>query len=99
MASKYWTQKDGKVIAISDMTDTHLNNAIAMLERIALLNHLAELRACASIKFQGEIAQQEQDRFLLHSSWEDFLPAIYNDLCDEVTNRKIKNINSSYGAK
>lgn len=30
---KYWKMKGGKIIAISDMTDTHLINTINMLRR------------------------------------------------------------------
>lgn len=30
---KYWKQKGGKLIRISDMTDTHLKNTIAFLKR------------------------------------------------------------------
>ena len=85
--TKKWTQADGTKIRICDMSDTHVKNSIALLERHAKRAHRIEYAACASMSFNGEMAQDAQDSFLNHSSPEDFLPDIYHSLVDEQSRR------------
>lgn len=58
---KFWTQRDGTKIAIRDMTDAHIKNAIAMLERMTEDRRDTCLSSYPC--FQGEMAQYyaEQD--------------------------------------
>ena len=89
MNTKKWTTKEGKKIRIKDIEDKHLLNVICFLRRKAEFIHSGELLACMSINFQGEQAQYEQDRFISNSSWEDYIPEIYEDMIKEAKKRKL----------
>lgn len=89
IAIQHWTTKEGSKIKISDMTDQHLINTTKMLERKAKVTHESEIEACASCAFEGEMAQMAQSHFLSYSSWDDYLPEIYQDLIHEANKRKI----------
>lgn len=91
--TKLWKCKDGRKVRICDMTDSHLDNAIAMMERMARAVHpllVAQAYAIASC-LQGEMAsyyaEQDIDR-LEHSEPEELLPPIYDDLISERDRRK-----------
>jgi len=85
--TKKWKMRDGTKIGICDMEDSHLDNTIKMIERICREVHARELTACASISFQGEMACDEQDRFLTYSEWTDYAPDLYEDLLNEQCRR------------
>lgn len=85
--TRHWITKDKQKIRICDMSDSHLENAIYMLEKYARHIHNEEIRACASSIFQGEQAEIDQDNFLDNSQWEDFLPEIYDNLYEEQSRR------------
>jgi hypothetical protein len=78
--NKIWIQKDGTKIRLGEMTQEHLINTAAMLERNAKFTYDREIKDCASISFGGEQAQMDQDRFLSQAEWEDYLPEIYWDI-------------------
>ena len=82
-----WKQRDGTKIRICDMSDSHLLNSIKMIERICQKVHNSEMMACASIVFNGEMAQEEQDKFLTNSTWEDYAPDSYEYLITEAARR------------
>ncbi len=89
-STKVWLQKNGEKIRLKDMSDQHLINTIAMLERNAKAVYSSEINACMSISFNGEQAQLEQERFLSQAEWEDYLPEIFDDLIAEAERRKLK---------
>lgn len=88
-STKVWLQKDGTKIRLKDMSDQHIINTVAMLERNAKKIYSAEIDACMSMSFNGEQAQMEQERFLSQAEWEDYLPPIYDDLQEEAQRRKL----------
>jgi len=84
---KRWKQKDGATIRICDMTDSHLANAIALLERAAQRHDMRF--ALMSNPFRGDIAfnimESEQDAILEGEAETDpaDLYPVYDDLCAE----------------
>jgi hypothetical protein len=90
---KKWTTQSGEQIRIKDMDNNHLLNTIAMLERNAQSILESELAACASIGFQGEMAQMDQEHFLSYASADDYLPEIYDDLFEEAVRRNLLKAN------
>lgn len=91
--TKRWTCKDGRKIRICDMTDAHLQNTIAMLERNAPRIRESTIAAAYSLAsmLQGEMASyyadQDIDR-LEETPEEDFLHPLYDDLISERDRRK-----------
>ncbi len=89
-----WKQKDGTFIRICDMTDTHLRNTIAMLERATERYDIAF--AIAPNPFRGDLAfdrmESAQDAILEGEAKTDpsDLYPIYAKLCAE-RNRRASN--------
>lgn len=92
-----WTTKTGQKIRICDMTDSHLCNTIAMIERNAPKYQAADISAGYSTLscLQGEMAtycaEQELDR-LEETSPEDYIREthpLYEKLCKERDRRKL----------
>lgn len=92
----YWKTKDGKVIHISDLTDSHLLNIIAMLRRQAPARRLAEELAIVSgPRPNGEMAQDafdEEVRILSDRSDEEYLESVpvFHNLLLEARDRKLE---------
>jgi hypothetical protein len=72
------------------MTDSHLLNSIAFLEKYSEKVLSYEINACSSIVFQGEMAQDAQEDFLCSVTSDDYLPDIYENLCNEKLRRELK---------
>lgn len=54
----HWTTKDGRKVAIKDMSDDHLKNAVAMLRRNGFVGaDEYELAIGGAYSMQGEMAQ------------------------------------------
>ena len=85
-----WTRKDGTRIRICDMTDGHLANTIAMIERHT--QRAEDSFVEASNPFTGEIASQmfEDAQDVILSGEDEFDP---NDLCplyDKLLDEKMR---------
>jgi hypothetical protein len=85
--TKLWKQKNGMKIRICDMTDTHLENCIKLLERAAehqKINYPYPM-------FNGEMAQYyaEQDYDRMQASGPEYFFPIYEDLCAERDRRAL----------
>jgi hypothetical protein len=96
--TKNWKQKDGTKIRICDMTDSHLNNTIALLERLAKATRDKSLPLAYqfSCMIQGEMAsmciEQEIDSMEEDEEGERFLLPIYWDLVKEQERRITKKL-------
>jgi ketosteroid isomerase-like protein len=95
VVSKMWTMRDGKQIAIRDMTDSHIKNAMRMLERSA--KERLEEECFATMGFasmvQGDMASMMIDMeldALFALSEEDYLYeyTAYGELEKELGRRK-----------
>jgi len=91
-----WTTKSGERIRICDMSDQHLNNTMALLERYASKMLSEERNAAYSVlaSLQGEMAQYycEQDIDRLEetepSDWLYEHMPIYEKMCHEKWRRE-----------
>ncbi len=95
--TKLWTKKDGTKIRICDLSIGHLNNCIAMMERIAENGHNSSIAdAYAALCFmQGEMAIVQTmnaiDRMELDFEGDcppSYYPDIYYDLIREKKRRE-----------
>lgn len=88
----YWKQKNGELIRLEDVTDSHLDNTIRFLERIARLSYpeVVDRAYSAYGFFQGEMALDQMGReidALEDGGWEELLPSIYYNMLDEKERR------------
>jgi len=92
-----WTCKDGRKVRICDMTDSHLLNTIAMLERMAGMQLGMEISAAYSVLagLQGDMAtfycEQDIER-MEETDPIEFLEQttpIYEKLCIERDRRNL----------
>jgi hypothetical protein len=85
MSTKCWETKDGVILRIRDMRDSHLFNTIAMLER----EHARLLNDAPFPDFQGEMAQYyaEQEWERMMSSGPESIFPVYCDLVAEAKRR------------
>jgi hypothetical protein len=94
--TKIWTTKNGGKIRICDMTDSHLNNTIAMIERKAENTFLEVMSSYPS--FGGEMAQ-----YYAEQEWESManqgeidpneISSLYDDLIREQNRRSLEKTN------
>ena len=98
----FWTTKSGTKIRICDMSDSHLLNTVAMLERNAsrYLEHSIDALGHFSMMLQGEMAQdaaeQELDR-LVEEDPIDHLRnnhPLYEKLVTELERRKLRRLST-----
>ena len=63
MERKEWTQRDGTKIAIADMTDSHLRNALRLVHRQIEEHRLSEIGAAYAFAsgLRGEMAIDSMD--------------------------------------
>jgi len=93
--TKRWTMKDGKKIRICDMSDCHLANAIAMLEKIAKIAEPEYEAAAWSFlcSLRGEYAimaaEQEIDNLMENGLDPCEISPLYNNLVKEQTRRRV----------
>jgi len=83
-----WETRDGRKLPITEMSDSHLNNTIKLIERAhqAQINRVTMNPPC----FQGEMAQMCADQefnALLESEPGDLFP-IYNHMLEEQQRRQ-----------
>lgn len=93
-----WECHDGREIRICDMTDSHLQNTINMLDRgtqAIAANELSTLYMTAD-GIRGEMALMEIDNHILYLEDQAHAPdpanyfALYNELCTEQTRRGLE---------
>lgn len=83
-----WKTKDGRVVRVCDMTDSHLLNTIRFLER----QHAQLMFTIPYPNFNGEMAQicaEQEWEQLQNSNPEDTYP-ILSVMYEEVERRNIK---------
>jgi hypothetical protein len=83
--TRKWTQRDGTKIRICDMSDTHLLNTIAMLER-AHQHTICQAYSFATT-LSGEQAGYEIDREIDRMESVPSDHPLYESLADEVARR------------
>ena len=81
---KNWTTKDGTVINIKDMTDSHLLNTIKMIERKAQRGF--NILICSGY-FDDDGFETGETAFLEEKEALNYFKE-YKDLCKEIKRRK-----------
>ena len=56
METLYWKTKDGRVMNVDDMSDTHVRNAFKMLLRN--INRLSKRKPSTEFSLKGDMAQE-----------------------------------------
>ena len=91
-----WRTKNGTILRMKDMSDSHLMNSIYLLERLGQDCYSQELIAMYSFEsgLQGEMAQecmsQEIDN-MEETDWMAMMPQIYFDLLIVAKGRRLLN--------
>lgn len=88
MSKKCWTCKDGRKIKIKDMSDSHLKNTIAMLERAH--SSLIENAWAACSILQGEMASYYAEQEIDGLEEVNSTHPLYDDLVEEQNKRSAK---------
>ena len=89
-----WKTQDGRLIAVKDMTDSHLLNTISFLQRNAecrRANNSIFYTTC--VPPNGDMAQmcfEHEFDFAITATWEDFVPGIYFVMVDDATKRGLQ---------
>jgi hypothetical protein len=91
---KLWTTKKGSQIRIKDMSDQHLVNTISFLQRNA---ERTRANLCVtyatSVEPSSDSASyqfEQESNMVFGSTWEDWVPAIYDDMVEEAKRREIE---------
>ena len=95
--TKLWKTKNGSKVRVCDMSDGHLDNTIAYLQRFAESMYLAIVaKAGHAADFfcgGGEMAEMMADDYqtylLTEESWENYVPGIYWDMKSDKERREI----------
>jgi len=92
--TKLWKTKDGNILRICDMEDSHLLNAIRLLQRRAEARRIRNsvfYATCTGPTAEGAMMAFDQE---CDQAWsatlEDYLPSIYDNLTDEAERRKLE---------
>ncbi len=90
---KFWTTRDGEVLLVKDLENSHLLNIANLLEKLAEhKRHRDALFYLNTNGPDGEYAQysftQEVNR-VSSATWEDYLDPIYDDVIKEILARKL----------
>ena len=88
-----WKTKDGCVVSVKDMGDSHLLNTVKMLQRCAMRKKLATeifYVSCVPPTADGALDcfNHEFDD-ALDSTWIDYTPPIYESMVKEIEKRKL----------
>ena len=92
--TKLWTTKDGRRLRICDMDNEHLVNTIKLLQRVAetkKIHSVVLMTTCVGPN--GDMAQLAFDDAFdqtLESTFEDYLPPIYENFECEMHLRKLE---------
>lgn len=89
-----WITKDNRKIAIKDMSNSHLLNAIALLQRNAERKRVStSLFYTLCVEPSGDAAMdcfmQEQNN-AWNSEWADYVPEIYWNMLEESSRRGLE---------
>ena len=92
--TKLWTTKDGRRLKIYDMDDSHLLNTIAMLQRNAEAKRIDTsvwYTFCEEPHGDGAMdAFMSEQEAIWNSTWEDWVPEIYENLTDDAKRRGLQ---------
>lgn len=91
--TKIWITKDKKKIRICDMSDSHLENTLKFLKRVAEAKRENAIFAAYSVSsmVQGDMASyyadQDIDSLEYNTDWTDFIHPIYLNMCEDYKRR------------